>query len=167
MIMPPRLRKIMLMAHVSSSVGLLGAVAAFLVLAVTGLTSSDAGLVRAVYPATDLVARLVVVPLAVAALLLGVAESLGTSWGLVRHYWLIAKLLLTATAVVVLLLQLPTIEGVAEAALAGPLQPGDLRDARLALVVHSSGGLTVLLLPVLLSIYKPRGRTRFGRRALR
>jgi hypothetical protein len=33
--------------------------------------------------------------------------------------------------------------------------------------VHSSGGLTVLLLPVLLSIYKPRGRTRFGRRALR
>jgi hypothetical protein len=164
MIMSPRLRKFTLLLHVTTSVGLLGAVAAFLVLAVTGLASPDESLVRAAYPAADLIARLIVVPLAVAALVIGVVESLGTRWGLIRHYWLIAKLVLTVIALLVLLLQLPTIHGVASAAMARPLLPGDLSEARLALVLHASGGLAVLLLPLGLSMYKPRGRTRFGRR---
>lgn len=39
--MTPRLRKFALTAHVTSSVGWLGAVATFLALAVVGLTSQD------------------------------------------------------------------------------------------------------------------------------
>lgn len=47
--MTPRIRKFALTAHVVSSVGWLDAVAAFLALAVVGVTSQDAQTVRGVY----------------------------------------------------------------------------------------------------------------------
>lgn len=50
----PPLRKFALTAHVISSVGWLGAVAAFLALAVAGLAGRDARLVRASYLAMEL-----------------------------------------------------------------------------------------------------------------
>ena len=52
-------------------------------------------MVRAAYPAMELAARFVIVPLAFASLLTGVIQSLGTPWGLFRHYWVLVKLLLT------------------------------------------------------------------------
>ena len=54
MTMTPRLCKLVLTARVTSSVGYLGAVAGFLALAVAGLTSQDAQMVRAAYLATEL-----------------------------------------------------------------------------------------------------------------
>jgi hypothetical protein len=83
------LRKFALTAHVTSSVGLLGSIAAFLALAVTGITSQDAQMVRAAYPAMALIARLVIIPLAFASLLTGLIQSLGTPWGLFRRYWVV------------------------------------------------------------------------------
>ncbi len=47
--MTPRLRKLVLIAHITFSVGWFGAVAAFLVLVITGLTSRDPQMVRAAY----------------------------------------------------------------------------------------------------------------------
>jgi hypothetical protein len=107
--MTPRLRKFALTAHVTSSVGWLGAVAAFLALAVASLTSQDAQMVRAAYLAMELTAWFVIVPLAFASLLTGLVQSLGTKWGLFRHYWVLAKLLLTVLATIVLLLQMESI----------------------------------------------------------
>src|SRR5712691_3948233 len=101
--MTPSLRKFTLTAHITSSVGLLGSIAAFLALAVAGLTSQDAQVVRAVYLAMDLTARFVIVPLAFSSLLTGLIQSLGTPWGLFRHYWVLAKLLLTAFATIILM----------------------------------------------------------------
>ncbi len=92
---PPRLRKLTLTLHVTSSVGRLGAVAAFLALAVTGLTSSTPQTVRGAYLAMDVVGWYVIVPFSVASLLSGLVQSLGTVWGLLHHYWVIAKLLIT------------------------------------------------------------------------
>jgi hypothetical protein len=157
----------MLTVHVASSVGLLGAVAVFLVLAVVGLTSEDAQIVRAAYIAMALTAWVVVVPLAFASLLIGIVESLGTRWGLFRHYWILAKLVLTVLAIVILLLQMAGISTVAGVAEATALSSADLHKARLSFVAHAGGGLLVLLLPLGLSVYKPRGRTAYGRRKLR
>ena len=78
MVMTPRLRKFALTAHVTSSVGLLGAVAVFLALAIAGLTSQDARMVRAAYLAMNLTAEFVIVPLAFASLSIGIVQSLGT-----------------------------------------------------------------------------------------
>jgi len=52
--MTPRLRKLALTTHITSSVGRLGAVAGFLALTVAGLTSRDAQMARAVYVAMEL-----------------------------------------------------------------------------------------------------------------
>lgn len=83
--MRPGLRKIVLVAHIVSSVGSLGAVAGFLALAVAGLTSQDAQVTRSVYVAMEVIARFVIVPSVSASLLIGVAQSLGTSWGVDFH----------------------------------------------------------------------------------
>ena len=163
MLMTPGLRKFALTAHVTVSVGLLGAIAGFLVLAIAGLGSEDAQVARSAYPAMQLLTWAVILPLAFAALATGIIQSLGTRWGLIRHYWVVIKLVLTAIATGVLLMQLDNIGYVAQAAETG-LAPGELLTARISLVAHAAGGLLVLLVPMALSVYKPRGRTRYGQR---
>lgn len=166
MIMTTGWRKLALTAHVTSSVGWLGAVAAFLAMAVTGVASQDAQTVHAVYLAMNLTTVYVIVPLALACLLSGVVQALGSTWGLFRHYWVVVKLLVTLFATTVLLLQTGSIAYLADLATQPAPIGANLYQARLSLVVHSGGGLLVLLVPTMLSVYKPRGRTRYGRRKL-
>ena len=85
--MNPSVRRLALTTHVTSSVGWLGAVAAFLALAIAGLISNDVFLVRSSYVAMDFVTWFVIVPLSIGALVTGIIQSLGTSWGLFTHYW--------------------------------------------------------------------------------
>jgi hypothetical protein len=144
-------------------VGLLGAVAGFLTLALLGLYSDNQHLVRGAYAAMQPLATLVIVPLAYAALLIGLLQSLGTRWGLFRHYWVVAKLLLSILIIVVLLLQLDSIGRLADVAAVRVLAAADLPRTRLSVALHAGAGLLVLLLPLALSIYKPRGTTALGR----
>ena len=160
--MPPGFRKFALTAHVTCSVGSVGAVAGFLALAVAGLASSDQETMRGAYIAMEVTARFVIVPLVFASLLSGLIQALGTSWGLFRHYWVVAKLLVTVVVAVVLLLQMELISYVAAAAAENRLSIADLRGPRTSLVLHAGVGLLVLLVPVTLSIYKPRGLTQYG-----
>lgn len=162
--MTPGLRKFALTAHVTSSVGLLGSIAAFLALAVAGLTSQHEQILRAAYLAMDLTARFVIVPLAFASMLTGLIQSLGTPWGLFRHYWILAKLLLTVFATIVLLIKMELISYAARLAAETILSRGDLRAVGIELAVHATGGLLVLLVPAVLSVYKPRGLTPYGQR---
>ncbi len=108
MTMTPRLRKFALTAHVTSSVGWLGAVGAFLALAVAGLTSQDTQMVRATYLAMESIGWFVLVPFSLASLLTGLVQSLGTKWGLFRHYWVLFKLLINVFATIVLLIYMET-----------------------------------------------------------
>jgi hypothetical protein len=166
-VMPPGVRQVALIAHVAASVGWLGAVAAFLALAVVGLTADDVQRVRAVYVAMDVIARCVIVPLCVASLVTGVVQSLGTAWGLFRHYWVVIKLLLTGLSTVVLLIHMRPISYVADVAAARPLTTGDLRAVRVQLTVDAGAALLVLLVTTTLSVVKPRGLTAYGRRKQR
>jgi hypothetical protein len=91
-------------------------------------------------------------------------QSLATSWGLFRHWWVLVKLLLTVFAVVVLLIKMELIGYAARLAAKATLSHADLRAVGIQLVVHAAGGLLLLLVPTVLSIYKPLGTTRYGRR---
>lgn len=162
--MTPSQRKFALTVHVAASVGLVGAVASFLVLALVGLQALDPLLMRGSYVAMNLLARLVILPLAIAALSTGVIQALGTHWGLLRHYWVVAKLLLTAFATAVLLAKMPLIATAAALAVEPVLPLNALREAGMQLAFHAAGGLLVLLVPTVLSIYKPRGMTAHGQR---
>jgi hypothetical protein len=160
----PGPRKLALTLHVLSSVGWVGALAAFLVLAISGRDAEDADVARSVYPAMELVVRSAIVPLALMALVTGVVQGIGTRWGLLRHYWVVIKLVITIVATLVLLDELQPIRELADLARAGELAPDIRRSARDSLVLHSAGGLATLLIPTVLSIYKPRGLTCIGRR---
>ncbi|TIN09041.1 hypothetical protein [Mesorhizobium sp.] len=162
MIMAPGVRKLALTAHVTSSVGTLGAVAGFLALAVAGLAAKDSQMVRAAYLAMELTAWYVILPLVIASLVTGLVQSLGTTWGLFRHYWVLAKLLLNVLVTIVLLLQMDGISYVAGVAAETTMSSTDLLGLRRSIRTHAAGGLLVLLVPVALSLYKPRGMTRYG-----
>ena len=150
--------------HITVSVGWFGAAAAFLALVIAGLNSRDAQMVRTTYAAMELTARFVIVPLAIASLLSGIVQSLGTPWGLFRHYWVLAKLLLTTLATIVLLAKMPLIGHAARRARKGTSSSADLHTAGIQLAVHAAGGLLVLLVITALSVYKPWGLTRYGQR---
>ena len=162
MSMSPALRRGVLTAHLACSVGWLGAVAGFLALALAGLSSRDAQVVRGAYLAADLITRFVIVPLSLGSLLTGLVQSLGTPWGLFRHYWVLATLLLNVLAAAALLVHTQPVGRVARAAAETPLASGDLRDARIELVVIASAALVVLLVATALSVYKPPGLTPYG-----
>lgn len=160
MIMSPGLRKFALTAHITFSVGWTGAVAGYLVLDVTAATSQDAQTLRAAYLAMELIARYIIVPFAFASLLTGVVQSLGTKWGLFQHWWVLISLLLTIFATLVLLVEVGQIRRVADMA-AASTSSDELR-ALGSTLVHSAGGLLVLLVITMLNVYKPQGLTPYG-----
>jgi uncharacterized membrane protein len=160
MTMTPRLRKFALTAHVTSSVGWLGAIVVFLALAVVGLTSQDGQTVRGAYLVMEPAARFVLVPLAFASLLTGLVQSLGTEWGLFRHYWVLFKLLINVFATIVLLTYMETFRFMAGVAADPSADLGVVRNASPAL--HAALALLLLLVATVLAVYKPRGMTRYG-----
>jgi hypothetical protein len=162
MIMPPRLRKFALTAHVTTTVGWLGAVIVFLALAVVGLTSQDAPTVRGAYLVMEPAAWFVLVPLSLASLLSGIVQSLGTTWGLFRHYWVLFKLLIAVVAIIVLLIYMETFGFMAGVAADPSADLGVVRNASPRL--HAALALLVLLVATVLAVYKPRGMTPYGQR---
>jgi len=162
MTMTPRLRKFALTAHVTFAVGWLGAVAAFLALAIAGVTSQDAQMVRAAYLAMEVIARFVIVPLSFAPLLTGPILSLGTPWGLFRHYWILAKLLITILSTIIMQVHMQPISLLAGAAAKTTLFSADLHEMQVQMVVASTAALLALLVATTLAVYKPRGMTAYG-----
>jgi hypothetical protein len=164
--MTPALRKFVLTAHVVASAGWTGAVAVFLAFAIVGLTSPDGQVVQASYIATDLSYRFVIVPLGLASLITGIVSSLGTDWGLFRHYWVLVKLLLTIPASALMLLHMQPVRYLANVAATAPLSHADLSGPRVQFMVYAVAALLVLLAATAFSTYKPRGRTGLGTRRL-
>jgi hypothetical protein len=166
--MTPRVRKFALTAHVASSVGWLGAVAGFLALSLTGLTSGDAQIVRAAYLTMELTGWFVLVPLALASLLTGLVQSLGTTWGLFRHYWVLFKLLINVFATIILLIYMQTLGSLADVAAETTFSRADLSALRTpSPALHASLALVLLLVATTLAVYKPRGVTPYGQRKQR
>jgi hypothetical protein len=161
--MTPQTRKLALFSHITFSVGWLGAVVPYLALAIAGLFSTDGQMVRAAYLSMELIGWYVIVPLSLVALLTGLVQSLGSPWGLFRHWWILVKFLLTTGAAIVLLQHMKAVSRMAELSSGMAVLGDDLRSLRIQLVVHAAGGLLVLLAATILSVFKPWGTTPYGR----
>ena len=164
MTMTSSFRKFALTAHITTSVGWRGAVVSFLALALVGLIGTDVQTVRTAYLAMELTAWYVIVPLAFASLITGLVQSLGTSWGLFRHYWIIAKFLLTILATILLLVHTNPIAILADAATQATFSIGNYRGLQIQLVGDAIAAIVLLLAATTLSVYKPWGMTKYGRR---
>lgn len=158
MTMTPGFRKFMLIVHLVCSVGWIGTVIAYLVLGISAATSKDAETVRAAWIAMELTGWAAIVPLALGSLFTGLVMSLGTPWGLLRHYWVLISFLLTVFSTIVLLQHMRGVTAlvlsVRESHRAALRVGGDL--------FHPGVGLLVLLVITVLNVYKPRGLTRYG-----
>jgi hypothetical protein len=163
-IMPPGLRKLVLTVHLTCSVGWIGAVVAYLVLGVVPLSSHEAQAERAAWIAMDVIGWCAIVPLALAALLTGLVMSLGTHWGLLRHYWVLISLGLTILCTVVLIVHMPSVS--AAASVARQADAAGLRRLGTDLF-HPAVGFLVLLAIAVLNVYKPAGVTPYGWRKQR
>jgi hypothetical protein len=110
--------------------------------------------------------QFIIVPLSLAALATGLVQSLGTPWGLFRHYWVLVKFTLTIGATSLLLLHQFTAVAGAARLVSGAAAETMPEVGRLGTQLVGDAGLAVLVLLVttILSVYKPWGRTRYGRR---
>jgi uncharacterized membrane protein len=159
MTMSPSLRKLALTIHLISSIGWMGAVFAYLALGVAAVRVADDQIVRAAWTAMDLTGWWVIVPLALAALVTGLVMSLGTQWGLFRHYWVLISLALTVVCTVVLVLHMPTVSAMAR--FSQTAEGAELR-ALGGDLMHPGVGLVLLLMITVLNVYKPAGVTPYG-----
>jgi hypothetical protein len=150
----------MLTIHVLTSVGWVGAVVGFLSIAIVGWMSTDRVTSAGLYASLDVLIWWAIVPLAGLSLLSGVLQSLGTPWGLTRHYWVLAKLVLTALASVALLVHTRVVGAAATAAAQAGM---DFTGLQQQLVIDSIAALVVLVVITILATVKPSGVTPWSR----
>ena len=161
MTMSPTIRRLALAVHLTLSVGWLGAVGAYLALDITVAMGTDAGTVRGAWVSMGTITSAVIVPLALGSLLSGLVMALGTKWGLFRHWWVLISFVLTVVAAVVLLSETTLISTTAAMA-ANPSTPDEQLLAAPPTLLHSIGGLVVLVTIQVLNVYKPQGVTPYG-----
>jgi len=161
-------RRTVLAVHVLCGVGWMGLDLALLVLVVAGATSGSAATVAAAYTSVRLVVPLVVTALATGMLVTGVLLGWGTKWSLLEWSWVFVKLVtgVVLTALVFLLL-VPSALGI-PAVLAGAADGAAVRnavgDAVRNLLFPPAVSFAALGLALVLSIWKPWGRTPWVRR---
>jgi hypothetical protein len=164
MIMSPRWSRFVLLTHIVTSVGWVGAVAAYIVLTVIVVTNSDPLVVRGALLSMQASMWYAIFPLSIAALVSGLIQSLGTRWGLFVHYWVIYKLVLTVVGIIVMFMYTDGLDQFAAMA-KDPASQNDITELQSpSHLMHPVGGLVVLLATVILSVYKPKGMTAYGRR---
>ncbi|MDX2680484.1 PDR/VanB family oxidoreductase [Streptomyces sp. NY05-11A] len=158
-------RKVTLAVHILSSVGWVGLSLSMATLALIGYLTSDPGVAEGAYYAMYVFDESTVSLVSLVCGASGVLLGCGTPWGLMRHWWVLVKWVLTlAVAAFAWVYTHPLVLTAAEKAAAaegGVYRPGT-EGTLLAWTVPPVFG--VLVFTGVLSVYKPWGRTRRGRR---
>jgi hypothetical protein len=160
----PPVYRLLLATHIIVSVGWLGIVVAKLVLGLRAVTSDVSEVSDALYASMDVV-NVAFPPAAVATLLTGVLLSLGTKWGLLRHYWIVTKLGLTVGVIVtgIALMDRLVQESISGQAAGGGAILGIVPAPTVLLISLSVAHVLMLGVATVVSVYKPWGKTWFGR----
>ncbi|WP_030559728.1 hypothetical protein [Streptomyces aureocirculatus] len=153
-------RRATLVVHVAASAGWLGLTLGLVALAAAAITTDSHPTVEASVRAMKVFTDWLVLPLAFLTLLSGLLLSLGTPWGLARHRWVHTKFWLTlATTTATTFALRPGINDTAATVSAGePLA------ASTDLIAGPIVSLSAYLFMTVISVLKPWGLTRRGRR---
>jgi hypothetical protein len=153
-------RRTTLVVHVAASAGWLGLTLGLLALALAAYTSESASMAEASYRSMEVFTDWLVLPLALLTLTSGLVLSLGTPWGLARHRWVFIKFWLTlATTTASVLVLRPGVDKAAETVASG----GAVAEPR-DLLMGPAVSLTAYVFMTVISVLKPWGPTRRGRR---
>lgn len=161
----PRTRKLALTLHVGFSVSWLGLAMSMTVLSGVGLLAVDGELQRDAYRMMHIFDLALVIPLVILSILTGLLVSLGTKWGLIRHWWVLTKFTISMTILAVAaFFENFWVRGLAERLSTDP--SAEPAQTGVQLFVCMATFSLLLWTATVLSVYKPWGRTRWGRRAL-
>lgn len=151
-----RARKALLAAHVVVSGTWLGAVIANLFLGISAAATSRTDLADAYYVVMDRLVNNLMPAAAIATLATGLLLALNTKWGLLRHYWVLAKLVLGITTVIV---GVAVIDGAIQETIAAraAIHSATASDLLLPAIIATPA---MLATATILAITKPWGRTR-------
>ncbi len=166
-ILTPGLRKLLLAAHMIFSIGWLSAVVVFVAHSIVGITSADRQIITAAYIAMWLSCWLVIVPANIGSLLTGIVQAFFTPWGLIKHWWIVVKLILTIGCTILLLLHTNQISYLAQTAAQSVLTNPELVGLRMEIMVKAAAAVIVLIAITAISVYKPWGLTPYGTSKLR
>ncbi|MER5894926.1 DUF2269 domain-containing protein [Streptomyces sp. NPDC001876] len=147
-------RRTLLVAHVAVSVSWLGLTVGLLALGLAAFLTGDTSMTEAATRSMKVFGDWLVVPVALLSLLSGLVLSLGTPWGLARHRWVWTKFWLTLITAGLSIFSLRP--GIDEAAAQGV--------ADIDLVIAPSVATATYLFITAISVLKPWGPTRHGRR---
>ena len=143
-----RPHKIAFTAHILAAVGWFGIAIAVAFCAIAAAVTSDEALSLALYRTLETLPWLSI-PAGITAVVTGSLLGLGTPYGLIRHWWVVAKIII---AVAVIVTDVLIVVAVAhDAAVTGHAQP-PLYGSTIAHVV-------TLAAATVLSVFKPWGRT--------
>lgn len=156
-----RTRQVVLIAHIVSAGAWLGIdVVVAVLVGVGAFAETDTAAL-----AYQTLGTFVVIPMLVSGLLTlgtGLLLGWGTKWGLVRYWWVAAKLVVTVALCVLIVVLLEP--GMADVAAYGRDLPDGATtpDAVSELFFPPAVSLTALTFAIVLSVVKPWGRTRRG-----
>ncbi|MGK4579948.1 DUF2269 domain-containing protein [Kitasatospora sp. HPMI-4] len=166
--LPPRARKSVVVAHVTSSVSWLALMLCLLTLGAAALATDDADTVRSSYRAMRLLGDVLVLPLSLLSLGSGLALSLWTPWGLFRYRWTTVKFWLTLAAAaasnIELTARLHDAARLANRHPGGSIAQMQLGFLRYNLVIIPTVALALYGFLVAVSVTKPWGRRHPTRR---
>ncbi len=160
--LPRRVRRATVFVHVLVAIAWVGVDLVVGALSLTGLRTEDPRTMATAYTAIGMFAVPLMLALGLLTLATGVTLSLGTRYGLLRHWWVVVKLVanLVLTVLVVVALRPVLAEATAQAATVDPSLPGRLARVRVDLVFPPLVSTTTLLAAAWLGWYKPWGTTR-------
>jgi uncharacterized membrane protein len=167
--MSRKMRKFVLLTHILSAVSWIGVDLAMGVLSFRGLATDDPQTMATAYGGLALFCVPLLLTLGLLTLTTGAVLGLGTRFGLVRYWWVVAKLAITVLFCVLILVALrPTLADAAtQTALVDGTLPERLTDVRRNMIFPPLVSTSALLFASWLAVYKPWGATPRGRRFLR
>lgn len=156
------MRRAVLFVHIVAAVGWFGIAAVTLVLTVATLSQSDATILRAAYEFHELLIATLARPASLTTLGTGLILAVGTRWGVARHYWPLAKLVLVVATIVITANLAPGWIADAVDSADTPLTT-EFTTAQTNLVGMAVFHILTIGAATWLSIYKPGGRIRWNR----
>lgn len=161
-----RMRRLTLLGHIIAALSWLGVDVAIGVLAITGFSSADPAVIAASYIALDVFAVPLLLIFGLSTLGLGLLLAAGSRWGIIRYWWVAAKLVinLVLSSLVLILLQPRLADAAAQSARIDASLRDRLGGIPLDLIFPAFVSGVLLLTAAVLGAFKPWGRTPYGRR---
>jgi hypothetical protein len=161
----PSMYKFLLALHIMVSVGWLGTAYAKFILQLAAMMTNDPDISISIYSTMKNLSIAFPI-LAIPTIITGVLLSLSTKWGLIKYYWVVTKFVLSVGVIVTAISLDGHFIDQSISALSGQAMDKSMGTSTptILLISLTVAHLIMLGAATFISVYKPWGKTWFGRR---